>query len=237
MRFLLPKRAALAVCAAFGLLASACQNGGNFTILGYTTAPNYPCDIHTVRVKVFKNKTYRQGLEFELTRAVINEIERFTPFKVVQGDGPADTEITGTIMTFTKGLLNVDNVNEERDIETTMGVEFVWRDLHTGEILSKPPRRPFETVPEGVPVPVPPGGPKPLEEAPAPTPTGTPGVPSVPIISPPNVPGTAVASGNGILITTTTHYIPELGGSIATAQQTNIKKLAREMRQLMETPW
>jgi hypothetical protein len=237
MRFLKSKQAAIAACAAVGLVLPACQNGGNFTILGYSTAPNYRCDIHTVRVKVFKNRTYRQGLEFELTRAVINEIERFTPFKVVQGDAPADTELTGTIMSFNKGLLNVNNVNEERDIETTMGVEFVWRDLRSGEVLSKPPRRPFETIPEGVLPPAPPGGPKPLEEAPPPTPTGTPALPSVPVITPPNVPATAVASGNGILVTTTTHFIPELGQSITTAQQSNINQLARAIRQLMETPW
>jgi hypothetical protein len=237
MRFVLSKRAVLAACATVALSLPACQNGGNFTLFGYTTTPNYRCDIHTVRVRVFKNKTYRQGLEFELTRAVINELERFTPFKVVQGDAPADTEVTGTIMTFTKGLLNVNNVNEERDIETTMGVEFVWRDLRNGEILSKPPRRPFEAVPDVV-LPVPPGGPKPLEEAPPPTPIGTPpGVPSTPVISAPIVPGTVVASGNGILITTTTHFIPELGQSIATAQQSNINQLARAIRQLMETPW
>jgi hypothetical protein len=188
-------------------------------------------------VKVFKNKTYRQGLEFELTRAVIWEIEKFTPFRVVQGDGPADTELTGTIMSFNKGLLNVNNVNEQRDIETTMGVEFVWRDLRTGEVLSKPPRRPFEVVPEGAIPPLSPDGPKPLEEAPPPTPIGMPGVPSAPVINPPNIPGVAVASGNGILVTTTTHFIPELGGSITTAQQSNINQLARAIRHLMETPW
>jgi hypothetical protein len=231
------RKAALAVCAALALVLPACENGGNFTFLGYTTAPNYRCDIHTVRVKVFKNKTYRQGLEFQLTQAVIDEIGRFTPFRIVQGDAPADTEVTGTIMTFTKGLLNVDNVNEERDVETTLAVEFVWRDLRTGEILSKPPRRPFETIPEGPPLVANPNAPKPLEEAPLPTPIGTPGVPSVPIIGTPVIPGTAVLTNNGILITTTAHYIPELGQSIATAQQTNINKIAREIRQLMENPW
>ena len=47
----------------------------------------------------------------------------------------------------------------------------------------------------------------------------------------------AVASNQGILITTTAHFVPELGQSLATAQQQNINKLAREIVQLMEKPW
>ena len=107
MRFPSSNKVGLLACAALALLLPACQNGGNFSIFGYTTAPNYRCDIHTVRVKIFNNRTYKLGLEFEMTRAVIREIEAHTPYKVVSGNANADTEITGTIMTFTKGILNV----------------------------------------------------------------------------------------------------------------------------------
>ena len=37
----------------------------------------------------------RQGLEFDLTRAVVREIEAKTPYKVVGADADADTELTG----------------------------------------------------------------------------------------------------------------------------------------------
>ena len=36
----------------------ACQSGGNFRMLGYSTAPNYDCNIHTVYVPIFKNTTF-----------------------------------------------------------------------------------------------------------------------------------------------------------------------------------
>jgi hypothetical protein len=222
------KNAGWYACAALALLLPACQQGGNFCLFGYSTAPNYRSDIHTVRVKVFANRTYRQGLEFELTRAVIREIEEHTPYKVVRGDAPADTELTGTIMTFTKGTLAVNNENEPRDQETTLAVEFIWRDLRNGQYLSRPPRRPFEAVAEGPPPPIPPG-PRPLEEVP--------GAPTTAVITPPFPPGAPVGSGNGILVTTQSHFIPEIGQSLGTAYQADINKLAREIRQLMETPW
>ncbi len=143
------------------LALPACENGGHFTVLGYTTKPNYREDIKTVRVPIFKNVTYRdsvrQGLEFELTRAVVREIEAKTPYKVVGCDADADTELTGTIVSLNKNVINRNELNEVRDAETVLAVEVRWQDLRSGEYLSRPARAP------GTPPPPPPepGQPKP----------------------------------------------------------------------------
>src|SRR5262249_53873071 len=138
---------------------AACSRDGQFCIVGYTTQPNYDTSIRTVRVPIFQNVTYWRGLEFDLTRAVVREIELKTPFKVVS-DGPADTELLGKILGYTKGILNYNQNGEVRDVETTLGVELVWRDLrpgHFGEILSQPkPGKPGQPPP-----PPPPPGAKP----------------------------------------------------------------------------
>jgi hypothetical protein len=156
------QRGALALLAACCLALPACESDGHFCILGYTTRPNYDCDIHTVRVPIFKSRimedTVRRGIEFDLTRAVVREIELKTPYKVVSGDCAADTELTGTIVGFPKQLLNRNQLNEVREAETLLTVELVWRDLRTGEILSQP-RRPGPLPPPpppGVPPPPPP---------------------------------------------------------------------------------
>src|SRR5947208_344009 len=81
------------------LLPACTSDGKNFCVLGYTTQPNYDTSIHTVHVPIFKNDTLRRGLEFELTRAVVREIEAKTPYKVVSDCNHADTELTGTIVT------------------------------------------------------------------------------------------------------------------------------------------
>ena len=67
----------------FACLLASCSSDGHFTIGGYTTRPNYNPDIRTVYVPIFQNVTYARGLEFDLTRAVIREIEAKTPFRVV----------------------------------------------------------------------------------------------------------------------------------------------------------
>jgi hypothetical protein len=134
-------RWALLACTAVVLALPSCETDGNFTVLGYTTKPNYDCSIHTVRVPIFQNRTFRQGVEFDLTRAVVREIEAKTPYKVVGADSNADTELTGTIISFTKGTLNVNPLNEIRDQETDLVVEVTWRDLRTGEFLSAPGNR------------------------------------------------------------------------------------------------
>src|SRR5690348_3492496 len=96
-------RAALAVCLASGaLLLPACEAGGHFNVLGYSSKPLYDTDIHTIRVPIFQNKTFRRGLEFDLTQAVVRAIEAKTPYKVVSCDCDADTELTGTIINVTK---------------------------------------------------------------------------------------------------------------------------------------
>jgi Lipopolysaccharide-assembly len=141
-------------------LLPSCDWDGQFTILGYTTRPNYDLNIKTVRVPIFKNVTYWRGLEFDLTRAVVREIEAKTPYKVVGPNCTADTELTGTITNFQKNIINRTQLNEVREAETVLSVEVVWRDLRpdrVGEILSRP--RPAPNAP--VPPPPPPGAPPP----------------------------------------------------------------------------
>jgi len=186
------------VLAAIGLLLPSCSWDGQFTIFGYTTRPNYDPGIRTIRVPIFKNYTYVRGLEFDLTEAVIREIQTRTPFRVVSADCQADTELTGSIVNVSKVAINRTQLNEIREGQTTLGVEIIWRDLRTGEVLSQP--RP-KSDPDGPPPPPPDAKPKPL------------------------------------LIQSMGNYIPELGGSTATAYQQNVNRLAVQIVSKMETPW
>jgi hypothetical protein len=125
------------------ILAS-CSSDGHFTILGYTTQPNYNPDIRTVYVPIFQNVTFTRGLEFDLTRAVIREIEAKTPYKVVDCRANADTELIGKIITTSKGVITLNQLGEVRDAQASMGVELVWRDLRpgcSGIILSSDPKK------------------------------------------------------------------------------------------------
>ncbi len=79
MPTLLPKKAALLAGAALALLLPSCENGGNFTLFGYTTAAELRTGIHTVRVKIFNNRPFSKGLEFQTDAGLIDEIMATRP--------------------------------------------------------------------------------------------------------------------------------------------------------------
>jgi hypothetical protein len=251
MRALRSPRGRLAVCAALTLLAPSCESGGNFTIAGYTTRPNYDCKIHTVRVPIFQNRTFIRGVEFDLTQAVIREIEQKTPYKVVGPYSNADTELTGTVTIFTKSLLDVSQLNEVREAETTLTCEVVWRDLRTGEYLTKPLRRPGQgAMPELLPPrtprlgmlsgPVPPTAPQepvaaeplPAVGEPPPSAGGPVPLPNVATPIPPDQ-----AKPPSVVIRAISSFIPELGQSRTTALQNDVNSIAVQIVCMMETPW
>jgi hypothetical protein len=209
------------------LLLSACSEDRNFTIFGYSTRPNYDTSIRTVRVPIFKNLTQRRGLEFDLTRAVVREIESKTPYKVVAANCDADTELTGTIISYNKNILNRNQLNEVREAETTLAVEMIWRDLRTGEILTRPRRGQVTPAAPFIP------GPGMLPETdniPAPN-SNTPPPPGAPL------PPGATPPPPPVLVQSIGSFIPELGESITTAYQRNVNRLAVQIVSMMEKPW
>jgi hypothetical protein len=210
------RRSLLLALAGLGLSMPACEfsqlfawNGGKPTLFGYATAPNYDTRIKTVRVKIFKNPTFWSvvpvpGLEMQLTQALVRAIETNTPYKVVAGD--ADTEISGSIMSFVKLALNYNQLNEQRDVETTLTASVVWKNLRTGEILSAPAQRAVE--------PLPPAGLLPNQVDPLNAPAAVPGVMQAPLITGGISPGGQQATmSNGQQATTS-------GGSATTPPPT-----------------
>ncbi|MBY0525190.1 MAG: hypothetical protein K2R98_17420 [Gemmataceae bacterium] len=243
------------------LLMPACESGGHFTLLGYTSRPNYDDRFHSVFVPIFKNVTFYRGLEFDVTRAVVREIETKTPYKVVSDRERADTELSGIILSSTKNILNRNQLNEVREGEMVISVQVTWKDLHTGEILSAPRRagapapiyelapaagasagtalNPLLTTgptpPLAVETPAIPDG----ETLPRPTPVPgaeqPPGIdPALPV-PPPPVPLTGPPPGVSVMATY--NFIPEIGQSTTTALKTAADRLAVQIVSMMEKPW
>jgi hypothetical protein len=241
-----PAQLALLGCV---LLLPSCAWDGHFNILGYSTKPNYDTSIRTVRVPVCKNRTFWTvtpvvGMEMDLTRAIIREIEAKTPYKVIQ-DCSADTELRCTIMALTKMPLSYNQFNTPREVETTMTVDLIWRDLRTGKVLSRPPRRPFEAPDADLPQPV----------LTTPDSTLPPGSKPLPITGLPSLPRSDIAaSGQGddeeviidpatkkppvpIQVRSTAHFRIELGESMTTALQKNFNRMAVQIVSAMEKGW
>jgi len=156
---------------------------------------------------------------------VIREIEAKTPYKVVSNRDCADTELKGTIISLNKNVINRNQLNEIREAETTLAVEITWKDNRTGEILSRPrpPGLANTSIPGGSPIPGQLGSTPDLARPPEYAPPGT------PTPAPPNPPP--------VLVQSVASFIPELGQSITTAQQTNVNRLAIQIVSMMESPW
>lgn len=172
MRQIRTELAAIFLLPALALLAG-CENGGHFTIFGYTTKPPFDESIRTVLVPTALNTTYLRGIEFPLTEEVINELGRRSGApKVTSCRERADSELTLKVVQNRKSTVIFNQLGEPRQVENYLQIEVVWRDLrpgHEGDILSNPKR--FD--PNELPLP---GDPKATPPAPIPlliTPTGT----------------------------------------------------------------
>lgn len=103
---------------------------------GYSQATVYPQDVRSVYVPMFENKTFYRGVEFDLTEALIKEIELRTPYKVVSDAALADTKLAGTITDLQqhqRSRRRPGGLPQEMEIELTL--DFEWRDLRNQEIV------------------------------------------------------------------------------------------------------
>ncbi len=136
------------------ILCSFTLSGCGFTNNGYSTPGDasknnwyqwrslYREDVKTVSVPIFKNKDYRRGVEFALSKAIVNEIEMRTPYKVVPTER-ADTILEGEIVEIKVHTLSEDTsaaIPQEQIYD--IKVNFTWKDQRTGVILVD--RRNFE---------------------------------------------------------------------------------------------
>ena len=183
------------------VLPFGCTSDGHVQILGYSTRPLHDERFKTIYVPVFQNRAFQsgplRGLENELTLAVQRQIEQDTNYKLVSYRDGADTELLVTIIGTPQAIFNRNQLNEVRGSDMVVQVELVWRDLRTGEVLSK-----MRPGPGGLPLPCDPNAPAPP-----------------------------------VVLTTTGHFLPELGESQATALQRACKQMAVEIVSAMEKPW
>ena len=115
---------------------------GDEPVSGYQWHSLYREDVKTVAVPIFQNKAYTRGVEFSLTKAVVNQLEAHSPYKVVPRER-ADTILEGEI-----SAVSIDTVSRDSNTAVpqeqlfVVTVDFVWKDLRTGRILVE--RRNFE---------------------------------------------------------------------------------------------
>jgi hypothetical protein len=103
--------------------------------------------VRSVYVPIFDNNTFRRGYEFDLTKAVRDQILLRTRLNIVDKD-VADSILFGKITSVDENVLienTRDNIVESR---VSVGIEIRWVDRRTGRTIveRKNIRRPTEFI-------------------------------------------------------------------------------------------
>lgn len=104
--------------------------------VGYSNKPLFPEDVASVYVKMFDSRSFRRGVEYELTDALAKRIEAETPYKIITSMDRADTVISGQIVSIDEVWLSSEP-KTGRALEKEVRVVAVvnWKNLKTGELL------------------------------------------------------------------------------------------------------
>ncbi len=100
---------------------------------GYPAGFTMPEGIETIHVKVFENKTFYRGLDFDITQVLKREILARTDLKVVR-EKEADVVFSGTVDKVEEFVLR-ENINDiPQEIQIKLTISAVVKD-RTGKVL------------------------------------------------------------------------------------------------------
>jgi hypothetical protein len=116
---------------------------------GYAFTSSHPTHVQSIAVHIFDNPTHTRDVEVELADALTKELQRTTPYAVVNS-GDAQTTLTGTIVDARLRHLTASRrtgLTEEMALDLI--VSFEWFDRRTGKPLIR--RVDYRTVETFVP--------------------------------------------------------------------------------------
>jgi hypothetical protein len=122
---------AIAVSAVLSLLAGCSSD----PTMGYSTESTFRKDVATVAIPIFDNTTLARDVEYDLTDALIKEVQTRTSYQIV-GRGRADTELLGRITD-----VKLDQISKSRltglgeEVILSVTIDFEWKDLRADRTI------------------------------------------------------------------------------------------------------
>jgi outer membrane lipopolysaccharide assembly protein LptE/RlpB len=101
---------------------------------GYTSRSLLEQNVRSIYIKIFDNETFRRDLEFDLTKAIKEEILMRTRLKIVDKKH-ADSILFGSIETVTERVLIESPEAEVIESSVSTTVRFSWTDQRTGRAV------------------------------------------------------------------------------------------------------
>ncbi len=103
---------------------------------GYSNESLFPEDVTSVRLEMFDNRSFRRGIEYELSDALAKRIETETPYKIVSSRDRADSVISGQLLSIHESALTIDReVAEPLESEVVLTAVVNWKNLNTGRLM------------------------------------------------------------------------------------------------------
>ncbi len=100
---------------------------------GYSARSLVATEHQTIAVPVFDNTTRRHDLEWEVTRAVVEELQSRTSLRVVDPSDAPDLVLTGRLVDVEESALSRRKFQRTRETAVFVTAEIEVRDTHTGE--------------------------------------------------------------------------------------------------------
>ena len=103
---------------------------------GYSNESLYPTDVRSVRLEMFDNRSFRRGVEYELSDALAKRIEVDTPYKIVSDKDRSDSVISGQLVAISEAALTIDrDVAQPLEREVVLTAVVTWKNLNTGKLM------------------------------------------------------------------------------------------------------
>ena len=103
---------------------------------GYSNESLFPDEVRTVYVEMFDSRSFRRGVEYELTDALAKRIEASTPYRIESNRDEADTVMSGQIVGVGGGTLSSEfETGRALERDVTLQAVVDWKDLKTGDLL------------------------------------------------------------------------------------------------------
>lgn len=103
---------------------------------GYSSESLFPEEVDSVYVEMFDSRSFRRGVEYELSNALAKRIEAETPYKIISSRDRADTVISGQILSISESWLSSEReVGRALEKEVELRAVVNWKNLKTGELL------------------------------------------------------------------------------------------------------
>ncbi|GIL19995.1 MAG: hypothetical protein BroJett041_11090 [Candidatus Jettenia caeni] len=101
---------------------------------GYSSKSLLRSNVRSVYIPIFDNDTFRRGFEFDLTKAIRDQILMRTPLNIVNKD-EADSVLFGKITNVYENVLIEDTRDNIVESRVTIGLEIRWVDKRTGRVI------------------------------------------------------------------------------------------------------